>query len=70
MGKELPKFSVYEVIVKTVIMKPTERSSNQESFYFSTRQLAEKFVKKNQVETKDGKRMSFHIKECKVNQSS
>lgn len=68
MDKTLPKFSVYEVIVKTVIMTPTEGSSNRESFYFSTRQLAERFVKENQVETKDGKRVSFSIKERNVNQ--
>lgn len=70
MDKTLPKFSVFEVIVKTVITTPTEGSSNRELFYFSTQQLAEKFVKENQVETKDGKRVSFSIKECKVNQSS
>ncbi len=70
MDKTLPKFSVYEVIVKTVIITPTEGSSNLESFYFSTQQLAERFVKENQVETKDGKRVSFSIKERKVNQSS
>ncbi|BDA82449.1 hypothetical protein [Staphylococcus phage Stab23] len=70
MDKTLPKFSVYEVIVKTVILTPTEGSSNLESFYFSTQQLAERFVKENQVETKDGKRVSFSIKERKVNQSS
>lgn len=68
MDKTLPKFSVYEVIVKTVIMTPTEGSSNRESFYFSTRQLAERFVKENQAETKDGKRVSFSIKERKINQ--
>ena len=68
MDKTLPKFSVYEVIVKTVIMTPTEWSSNRESFYFSTQQLAERFVKENQVETKDGKRVSFSIKERNVNQ--
>ncbi|VEV89458.1 hypothetical protein [Staphylococcus phage Stab22] len=70
MDKTLPKFSVYEVIVKTVIMTPTEGSSNRESFYFSTQQLAERFVKENQAETKEGKRVSFSIKERKVNQSS
>lgn len=70
MDKTLPKFSVYEVIVKTVILTPTEGSSNLESFYFSTQQLAERFVKENQVETKDGKRVSFSIKEHKVNQPS
>ena len=70
MDKTLPKFSVYEVIVKTVIITPTEGSSNLESFYFSTQQLAERFVKENQVETKDGKRVAFSIKEHKVNQSS
>ena len=70
MDKSLPKFSVYEVIVKTVITTPTEGSSNLESFYFSTQQLAERFVKENQVETKDGKRVSFSIKERKVNQPS
>lgn len=70
MNKTLPKFSVYEVIVKTVILTPTEGSSNLESFYFSTQQLAERFVKENQVETKDGKRVSFSIKERKVNQPS
>ncbi len=70
MDKTLPKFSIYEVIVKTVILTPTEGSSNLESFYFSTQQLAERFVKENQVETKDGKRVSFSIKERKVNQSS
>ncbi|AII27005.1 hypothetical protein OZ71_gp165 [Staphylococcus phage MCE-2014] len=68
MDKTLPKFSVYEVIVKTVIMTPTEGSSDRESFYFSTQELAERFVKENQVETKDGKRVSFSIKEHKVNQ--
>ena len=68
MNKTLPKFSVYEVIVKTVILTPTEGSSNLESFYFSTQQLAERFVKENQVETKDGKRVSFSIKERNVNQ--
>lgn len=70
MDKTLPKFSVYEVIVKTVIMTPTEGSSNRESFYFSTQQLAERFVKENQIETNDGKRVAFSIKEHKVNQSS
>lgn len=70
MDKTLPKFSVYEVIVKTVILTPTEGSSNLESFYFSTQQLAERFVKENQVETKDGKRVAFTIKEHKVNQLS
>ena len=70
MNKTLPKFSVYEVIVNTVILTPTEGSSNLESFYFSTQQLAERFVKENQVETKDGKRVSFSIKERKVNQPS
>ena len=30
MDKSLPKFSVYEVIVKTVITTPTEGSSNRE----------------------------------------
>lgn len=70
MDKTLPKFSVYEVTVKTVIMTPTEGSSNRESFYFSTQQLAERFVKENKVETKDGKRVAFSIKEHKVNQSS
>ncbi len=67
MDKTLPKFSVYEVIVKTVILTPTE-GSNRESFYFSTQQLAERFVKENKVETKDGKRVAFSIKEHKVNQ--
>ena len=70
MDKTLPTFSVFEVIVKTVITTPTEGSSNRESFYFSTQQLAERFVKENQVETKDGKRVAFSIKEHKVNQSS
>ena len=70
MDKTLPRFSVFEVIVKTVIKTPTEGSSNLESFYFSTQQLAERFVKENQVETKDGKRVTFSIKERKVNQSS
>ncbi|ARM69006.1 hypothetical protein [Staphylococcus phage Stab21] len=68
MDKTLPKFSVYEVIVKTVIMTPTEGSSDLESFYFSTRELAERFVEENTVETKNGKRVSFAVKERKVNQ--
>ena len=70
MDKTLPTFSVYEVIVKTVILTPTEGSSNLESFYFSTQQLAERFIKENQVETKEGKRVAFTIKEHKVNQLS
>ena len=70
MDKSLPRFSVYEVIVKTVITTATEGSSSRESFYFSTQQLAERFVKENQVETKDGKRVAFTIKEHKVNQLS
>lgn len=70
MDKTLPSFSVYEVIVKTVILTPTEGSSNLESFYFSTQQLAERFIKENQVETKEGKRVAFTIKEHKVNQLS
>ena len=70
MDKSLPRFSVYEVIVKTVITTATEGSSSRESFYFSTQQLAERFVKENQVETKDGKRVAFTIKEHKVNQIS
>lgn len=70
MDKTLPTFSVFEVIVKTVITTPTEGSSNRESFYFSTKELAERFVKENQVETKDGKRVTFSIKERKINQPS
>lgn len=70
MDNTLPSFSVYEVIVKTVILTPTEGSSNLESFYFSTQQLAERFIKENQVETKEGKRVAFTIKEHKVNQLS
>lgn len=70
MDKTLPKFSVYEVIVKTVIMTPTEGSSSRESLFFSTKELAERFVEENQTETKDGKRVAFTIKEHKVNQLS
>ena len=70
MNKTLPSFSVYEVIVKTVIMTPTEGSSNRESLFFSTKELAERFVKENKEETKDGKRVAFTIKEHKVNQLS
>lgn len=68
MDNRLPSFSVFEVIVKTVIKTPTEGSSNRESLFFSTKELAERFVKENQVETKDGKRVSFSIKERKINQ--
>ncbi len=70
MNKTLPSFSVYEVIVKTVIKTPTEGSSNRESLLFSTKELAERFVKENKEETKDGKRVAFTIKEHKVNQLS
>lgn len=70
MDKTLPSFSVYEVIVKTVIMAPTEGSSNLESVFFSTKELADRFVEENQVETKEGKRVAFTIKEHKVNQLS
>lgn len=68
MDKELPKFSVFEVIVKTVIMTPTERSSNRESFYFSTQQLAERYIKENREEATPGKHVTFTIVEHKVNQ--
>lgn len=70
MDKSLPKFSVYEVIVKTVITTPTEGSSSRESLFFSTKELANRFVEENKEETKDGKRVAFTIKEHKVNQSS
>ena len=70
MDKTLPSFSVFEVIVKTVIKTPTEGSSNLESFYFSTKELANRFVEENKEETKDGKRVAFTIKEHKVNQLS
>lgn len=70
MDKTLPRFSVYEVIVKTVIKTPTEGSSSRESLFFSTKELAERFVEENQTETKDGKRVAFTIKEHKVNQLS
>lgn len=70
MDKTLPTFSVFEVIVKTVIKTPTEGSSNRESLFFSTKELAERFIKENQVETKEGKRVAFTIKEHKVNQLS
>lgn len=70
MDKSLPKFSVYEVIVKTVITTPTEGSSSRESLFFSTKELANRFVEENKEETKDGKRVAFTIKEHKVNQPS
>lgn len=70
MDNTLPSFSVFEVIVKTVIKTPTEGSSNQESLFFSTKELADKFVEENKVKTKEGKRVAFTIKEHKVNQLS
>lgn len=70
MDNRLPSFSVFEVIVRTVIKTPTEGSSNRESLFFSTKELAERFVKENKEETKDGKRVAFTIKEHKVNQLS
>ena len=70
MDKTLPSFSVYEVIVRTVIKTPTEGSSNRESLFFSTKKLAERFVEENQTETKECKRVAFTIKEHKVNQLS
>lgn len=69
MDKTLPKFSIFEVIKKVVVMVPGEQSVTRDSLYFSTRELAEQYVNENLKETAEGKRTSFSIKELKVNET-
>ena len=68
MDNALPSFSVFEVIVETVTMTPTVKDSGSESFYFSTKGIADKFIKNNQEEATPCKHVTFTIVEHKVNQ--